>query len=596
MTNPRQTIIHFTLTLILGASFFNSDECMAMSRRAAERQYRSTPSHQRHHRRVQPARQQNQRVIKTDQKDQNYFEPFFHYYNSQKTPLSETLRNTLQTLTFKKKVHPDQEKKDGYTLLMHAAHFGDLETAKLLLQAGAHLEETDPTGRTAWIIAARAHQTPSLLYLKDAGAQINHLDAEGRSALYYAANLKNFHLFTELLLMGVATPIHQKLGFSQEWIYQKAKNIEMGWHLLQNSHTVDEFLYAKSILSAEFIDDKPLPANVKHYIHRIGQKIYFSQKYEELRQPIHTQETPSEIVHETTPNLIETTSPESKTPLTPRGDREALPLDELNETTLPGAPSEESTPGQTCIICQDQPLISEEIVERHLTAPANCDCFVCIPCGKTWIEFQIGHCSEISYTCPGCDQTISLDYFKKHGCTEEQITKLSQVFVERKLDEHPNWYFCPAQDCSAGRILLEGESSFYSCFLCEFEGCIKCGESHFGGCEQSKIENEATQKELEFLVNEGKQAPPPNRNDITPDDPLYYKGRFRPCYFCGTLIERTIGCNSMDCPQPKCRKKWHWNYGDHKLHPQNTGRSQTAILHDQECIEAQYTPLKPAHF
>jgi hypothetical protein len=601
------TLIAFSLTAL-----FYTPESSAMGRRTPEEQTARRHTRHRNTRKVKPSQKStktetNSNTTKENSSSPKHLAPFFQHYKTANSPLPKTLRAKLQHVIESKTLNPNQEKHEGFPLLLFAAHMGDLETLQILAQAKADLEVMDRDGKTAWITATRAQQTHVLFFLRNAGVNIHHHDSQDRSALTYAALQKNFDLFLKLLILGMEARPENLRGITDQWIYNKVKILEKGWALLQNSHTIDEFLYAKSVIFAEFMETQPLSEGVKRYIHSIGRKIYLTQKYQELRalstpsvdthapeKKDFTEENPQPAFEEEDPSIPPHFEQHSQL----RPDLVPLPGALMEEADPQTSPTPISPPHPDCIICLER-LNSLEADSQDLqhSGPAECSCYICTPCTKTWIEFQVDHCGESSYNCPGCEKIISLEHLRKHGSSEEQILKLAQVYVERTLSKDPNWLFCRGSNCTTGKAIEEGSTAtFYSCFLCDFEGCIRCGEAHLGGCDQAKQENEATQKELHFLITEGLQAPPLNRSDILPDDPLYYRGRFRPCYFCGTIVERTMGCNSMICANPKCGKKWHWNYGDHKLHPANITTQGNAIMHDRDCIEAHYQPLKPAHF
>lgn len=75
---------------------------------------------------------------------------------------------------------------NGVTPLLFAARVGDLESAKVLLQAGADVNETGNDGLSALTLAAVRANVPLALYLLDRGANPN-LDGAGYTALHWAS-------------------------------------------------------------------------------------------------------------------------------------------------------------------------------------------------------------------------------------------------------------------------------------------------------------------------------------------------------------------------------------------------------------------------
>lgn len=68
-----------------------------------------------------------------------------------------------------------------------AAHDGDLELVKTLLQQGISCDAVDQEGHTALMFAAFNGHSEIVLFLLDAGAEINRVDFMGRTALLYGS-------------------------------------------------------------------------------------------------------------------------------------------------------------------------------------------------------------------------------------------------------------------------------------------------------------------------------------------------------------------------------------------------------------------------
>lgn len=89
----------------------------------------------------------------------------------------------------------------GYTPLLFTAQYGDVESAKLLLAAGADVKDTAPDGESAVVIAAQVGQSDVGVFLLDAGADANASGA-GYSALHIAAARGDVVLAQALLAHG----------------------------------------------------------------------------------------------------------------------------------------------------------------------------------------------------------------------------------------------------------------------------------------------------------------------------------------------------------------------------------------------------------
>jgi len=76
----------------------------------------------------------------------------------------------------------------GFTPLLYAARQGCLECAKLLVEAGAKIDVTDPDGVTPLLSALLNAHFDTAKYLLEAGAMVNKWDFWGRTPLYAAVD------------------------------------------------------------------------------------------------------------------------------------------------------------------------------------------------------------------------------------------------------------------------------------------------------------------------------------------------------------------------------------------------------------------------
>jgi ankyrin repeat protein len=79
----------------------------------------------------------------------------------------------------------------GMTALLFAARGGALEPARLLVAAGARLEDVDPNGVTPLLMAITNGQLDAARFLLDAGANVQTADWWGRTPLWAAVEIRN---------------------------------------------------------------------------------------------------------------------------------------------------------------------------------------------------------------------------------------------------------------------------------------------------------------------------------------------------------------------------------------------------------------------
>ena len=89
----------------------------------------------------------------------------------------------------------------GYTPLLFAARVGDLDSARLLVAAGADVNDTAPYGTSATVVAAHSGHGELAAFLLEQGADPNAAGA-GYTALHAAILHKDDHLVAALLVRG----------------------------------------------------------------------------------------------------------------------------------------------------------------------------------------------------------------------------------------------------------------------------------------------------------------------------------------------------------------------------------------------------------
>jgi ankyrin len=92
-------------------------------------------------------------------------------------------------------------KHGGDTALMFAARVGDLSSAKILVEAGAHVNDADAEGVSAMVLAAHSGFGDLVEFLLDKGADANS-SAAGFTALHEAIMRRDERIVTALLAHG----------------------------------------------------------------------------------------------------------------------------------------------------------------------------------------------------------------------------------------------------------------------------------------------------------------------------------------------------------------------------------------------------------
>lgn len=71
----------------------------------------------------------------------------------------------------------DVKDENGLTALMWASAYGQNPTVKILLSAGARVDQLGPEGETALLLAAASGHIDIVKVLISSGADVNHSDA-----------------------------------------------------------------------------------------------------------------------------------------------------------------------------------------------------------------------------------------------------------------------------------------------------------------------------------------------------------------------------------------------------------------------------------
>lgn len=112
---------------------------------------------------------------------------------------TEVVKTTLEVMN---PAYVTDIQQGGYTPLLFAARVGDLASAKLLVAAGADVNDTAPYGTSALVVAAHSGHGEVAAFLLEKGADPNSILA-GYNALHAALLHKDEELVAALLAKGV---------------------------------------------------------------------------------------------------------------------------------------------------------------------------------------------------------------------------------------------------------------------------------------------------------------------------------------------------------------------------------------------------------
>lgn len=81
--------------------------------------------------------------------------------------------------------------RGGFTAFLFTAREGDIETAKVMLDAGLDINQTDIDGTSGLVVSIMNKHYTFARFLLDRGADPNVTDVKGRAALYAAVDMRN---------------------------------------------------------------------------------------------------------------------------------------------------------------------------------------------------------------------------------------------------------------------------------------------------------------------------------------------------------------------------------------------------------------------
>lgn len=206
---------------------------------------------------------------------------------------------------------------------------------------------------------------------------------------------------------------------------------------------------------------------------------------------------------------------------------------------------------------------------------ANCQCYYHRDCAihlvKTIQQSIVKGKPPPDYrpsNCPGCQKRLTPSFLlyclQQMGFLERGIFQtpagivfnLNQMIVSYFQSKNPFVVRCQTANCTGFTLLGLMEEKHDQCQTCRHRQIFR-GRDRM--CEINRENREA-----QSLI----------RNS---------HGRIRPCPFCGKLIEKNRGCNTMQCGF--CQNRFHWNKG-----------KQSEFNHDYDSDHMKYVPDIIAHY
>jgi ankyrin repeat protein len=412
---------------------------------------------------------------------------------------------------------------DGRSPSHHAAMHGKVEVLEFLKDSGVNLNAGDNLGSLPGHFAAQNGQIGVLRYLARQGADLKKPDQSGATPAHYAIENAHADAFTLLLRTGAVSEEAKQLARRSKLSHnpheRAVKAFQNALSTRHNTNLNKQTLEQLKILKANLLEDlKELEKNPNKNTLKIdiirGLIISINERAQLLEQ-------------EKADQQLELTSRKTSSSGSDTG------------RNSPSSSSETSVTSKTCSICRDEDTSMAEGCGRP-----NCTSL----CQSCQVEhFRRSIRGEQPLDCGTCRQPLTIEALRNlnnSGISQQELVEAivvqTRAFNMRLLGHLP----CPAINCPG----TGSAESRHVCTHCDFVGCIRCGKDHPGvGCGPEVIQKHRSEM-LSFLRGA-------NKHDAD----------MRPCPFCGKIVNRTDGCNKIDCPE--CKRTFHWIYGRHADHP-----------------------------
>ncbi len=130
-------------------------------------------------------------------------------------------------------------------------------------------------------------------------------------------------------------------------------------------------------------------------------------------------------------------------------------------------------------------LCNKENKQLYVCLAGNYACKnkLCIDCINSDLDILCQNKTDLPICSNNeCREEICPQILEVIGCDKDKVSKLKANIFFLHNSKNPLWRACPTTDCVGG-LNLKGDDHYFACNICDFNGCLDCGEDHHGKCD-----------------------------------------------------------------------------------------------------------------